>query len=173
MKKIAAFVILAVMVLCLLTGCGKSKVGVTVTSAKVVNSFTTPSNVLLQSDLGTARIHVNSNGITHEFPEREIIRVDLDCRFIGVAEGLENGSDEQKKEIYNTVKESATFTVNGEIVEPVWGYWPKKTSRNSAEQLTMLFLIPEGQSLDGLKIVFNGAALGDVGYTYEFTDFTR
>ncbi|MCL2493561.1 MAG: hypothetical protein FWF33_05925, partial [Clostridiales bacterium] len=68
---------------------------------------------------------------------------------------------------------SATFTAAGKTIDPVWGFWPKTASKNRAEQMTLLYLVPKGSSLGDYKLTVDGAKLGDDTYHYEFTDFTE
>ena len=172
MKRIIVF-FLVISLMLGFSGCGKPSVSVTITSGKVVENFTTGLNVFLQSDLGTANAMVGDNGMLYTFPEKEIIRIELDCTFIGVGENLKVGSDEHLKEVYKVVRDSATFTINNETVDNIWGYWPQKAGKNSAEEMSLFYLIPEGQSLEDLKFVISGNKLGDDTFSLEYTDFTR
>lgn len=166
--RIIFFCLLAVIVL---SSCSKPTVSVTVKSAKVVENLSTQLNVFLKSDLGTSNAMVGSNSMLYTFPEREIIRVELDCTFIGLGESLKTGSDEHKQLIFDRVLESAVFTVNEKKVDYIWGYWPKSSGKNDATNITLFYLIPDGTSMADLKLTFDGAALGDPAYTLTFTDF--
>lgn len=157
----------------LLSGCSKPAVSVTVNSAKVVEELITSLNVFLRSDLGTGNARVGSNSMAYTFPEREIIQVELNCTFIGLGESLKPGSDEHRKEIYQKILDSVTFTVAGKKVEEIWGYWPKTTGKNSASTMKLFYLIPEGTPLSDLKLTFDGAKLGDPAYSLEYTEFIR
>lgn len=155
------------------SACSKPAVSVTVKTAKVVEELVTSLNVFLQSDLGTSNALVGSNSMVYTFPEREIIQVELDSTFIGLGESLKPGSEEHRKEIYKKILESVSFTVAGKKIDLIWGYWPKTTRKNSASEMKLFYLIPEGTPMSDLKLTFDGAKLGDPTYSMAFTEFTR
>lgn len=155
------------------SACSKPTVSVTVKTAKVVEELITGLNVFLQSDLGTSNARVGSNSMAYTFPEREIIQVELDSTFIGLGESLKPGSEEHRKEIYKKILESVSFSVAEKNVDLIWGYWPKKTGKNSASGMKLFYLIPEGTPLSDLKLTIDGAKLGDPAYSLVYTEFTR
>lgn len=171
MRKRIKILFFCLLPLLLISGCSKPSAKVTVKSAKVVENLSTPLNVFLKSDLGTGNAQVGESRMLYTFPEREIIEVVLNSNFLDTAESLKAGSDDHRKEIYAVVRDSAAFTVKGEKVDEIWGYWPKKTTKNSATDMKLFYLIPEGTPLTDLKLTFDGTKLGDSSYTMTFTDF--
>ena len=174
MKRISASILAAALIAALFAaGCASKSVSVSNVKGFYVESFAVSGQTFLQG-AQSAKIGDNSTLYDEEsFPDNKIVRVELDAAFINLESSAKIGSDDYRKDVYAAIKSSVTFTAAGEKIDPVWGFWPKTAEKDRAEQTALLYLVPKDSSLSDLKLIVDGAALGDDTFHYEFTDFTE
>lgn len=139
MRKV---VLLATLVV-LLTACGGSKPGVKITSVEYVDE-------------------IHSGGSSFLFEGKDIIQIKMDFAFEEkLVSDLDPASEDYSAKIYSLLYKGAQFYYQDEEVEAVHGYWPSKTGKNYAKEMTLFYLVPTGHSVQGLRFVYDGSVLGE------------
>ena len=137
------FAVLSLAGLLLMVGCGLTGPGARITSVKYVETIPTEGSVY------------------YSFEGKRIIKMVLSFRFDDtLAAGLDPKSDESSKTLYAELVKGAHFYHGNEVIEPTYGFWPKKFGKNFATDMSLFYVIPSNPPAGSLRFVFDTSLLG-------------
>ena len=159
--------------LLLATGCESGGVAISGVTGSFVDSFSIAGQVILP---GATNAHIGSNSTTYStdsFSGSRIVQIVFNAKFTGVTSSAQVGSDDYLHDVFSAIAKGATLTAGGQTIDRLYGFWPKKASKNSATQATLFYLVPANTKASDLQWTMDGTVLGDATYQYTFTDFSE
>jgi hypothetical protein len=78
-----------------------------------------------------------------------------------MASGLDQTSDDYRKNLFSILAEGAHFYCDGQEVERTWGYWPNEAGKNEAKEMSLFYVVPSNHSAQSLRFVYDGSVLGE------------
>lgn len=136
-------VVLLVTLALLFSGCSGSKPGPEITSVKYVET-------------------INVGGVLYKYEGQDNIQIILDFTFDdNLASGLDQTSDDYRKELYAILVEGAHFYYDDQELERTYGYWPQEAGSNEAKEMTLFYVVPSNHSVQSLRFVYDGSVLGE------------
>lgn len=136
-------IVLLVTLILLFSGCSGSNPKAEITSVEYVET-------------------VGTGGVTVHFEGHDIIQIVLDFTFDDdLASGLDQTSDDYRKELFAILAEGAHFYYDDQEVEFVNGYWPQKAKSNYAKEMSLFYIVPSNHSVQSLRFVYDGNVLGE------------
>lgn len=140
MKRIA---VLLVALALLFLGCGGSSFGAEITSVKYEES-------------------INAGGVLYRYESQDIIRIVLNFKFDdSLTSGLDQTSDDYRKELFAILVEGAHFYYDEQEVQRTYGYWPNEAGSNQAKEMSLFYLVPSNHSVQDLRFMYDGSVLGE------------
>ncbi len=136
-------VVLALILAMLFSGCGSSKPKPEITSVKYVE-------------------RINAGGVFYKYEGKDNIQIILDFTFDdNLASGLDQTSDDYRKELYSILVKGAHFYYDDQEVKRTYGYWPQEAGSNEAKEMTLFYVVPSNHSAESLRFVYDGSVLGE------------
>ena len=135
--------VLLVTIALLFSGCSGSKPKAKITSVKYVET-------------------INIGGVYYNYEGKNNIQIILDFTFDdNLASGLDQTSDDYRKELYSILVEGAHFYYDDQEVECTYGYWPQEAGSNEAKEMSLFYVVPSNHSVQSLRFVYDGSVLGE------------
>ena len=135
--------VLLVTLALLFSGCSGSNPKAKITSVKYVET-------------------INAGGVFHKYEGKDNIQITLDFTFDdNLASGLDQTSDDYRKELFSILAEGAHFYYDDQEVKRTYGYWPQEAGSNYAKEMSLFYVVPSNHSVQSLRFVYDGNVLGE------------
>lgn len=135
--------VLLVTLALLFSGCSGSNPKAKITSVKYVET-------------------INTGGVFYKYEGKENIQITLDFTFDdNLSSGLDQTSDDYRKELFSTLAEGAHFYYDDQEVKRTYGYWPQEAGSNYAKEMSLFYVVPSNHSVQSLRFVYDGNVLGE------------
>ncbi len=104
---------------------------------------------------------IETGGVTYSFEDQDIVELQLDFTFDeNWTADLDPTSDDYPSQLFDRLVPGARFFHGDEEVELTFGYWPQEADANSAQEMSLFYVVPSG-SAETLRFTFDGSVLGE------------